>query len=244
MSSHYQGPKPNGTCVFCRERITPGWDTSRKGNSNWFCSDRCILEDWLDWAQVPHAYWTFDPTLPSCGPDRIRLAEDWIKSHLEFKDARPGLLLHSARSGTGKTRVATHAATLRMLPWWEGHERVDYEVGAYGRLLPGVWLNALRFRQKYQETLHPSKAAERIAWVDGLCRCTLLVLDEPDKLKPSEGLVEIIYGILDERFANNRMTILTTNAGGPELERRWGPEYGPYLVRRIREFCLAIDFDP
>jgi DNA replication protein DnaC len=90
--------------------------------------------------------------------------------------------------------------------------------------------------------MHFSKAAERAAWVEDLCGCALLVLDEPDKLKPSEGLVEIIYGILDERFANNELTILTTNAGGPELERRWGPEYGPYLVRRIREFCLAINF--
>jgi len=172
------------------------------------------------------------------------MAEDWMKSHLEFKDERPGLLLHSVRSGTGKTRVATHVATLRMLLRWEGHAKVDYEVRAHGHLLPGVWLNALRFRQRYQETLHPSKAAERVAWVEDLCCCALLVLDEPDKLKPSEGLVEIIYGILDERFANNKMTIVTTNAGGPELERRWGPEYSPYLVRRIREFCLAIDFDP
>jgi hypothetical protein len=72
--------------------------------------------------------------------------------------------------------------------------------------------------------MHFSKAAERAAWVEDLCQCGLLLLDEPDKLKPSEGLVEIIYGILDERLSDGKVTILTTNASGQELERRWGDE--------------------
>jgi hypothetical protein len=131
MNSSGQQPKPDGDCAYCREPITPGWDTSGNMQSSWFCS-----------------------------------------------------------------------------------------------------------------ALHFSKAAERAAWVDELCLCGLLVLDEPDKLKPSDGLVEVIYGVLDERFAEGRLTILTTNAGGRELERRWSLEFGPYLVRRIREFCLAINFDP
>jgi hypothetical protein len=50
---------------------------------------------------------------------------------------------------------------------------------------------------------------------------------------------ELIYSVLDERFANGKLTTFTTNAAGMELQRRWGPEYGPYLVRRIREFCVA-----
>jgi hypothetical protein len=52
------------------------------------------------------------------------------------------------------------------------------------------------------------------------------------------------YSVLDDRFAEGNLTIITTNVGGRELERRWGPEYGPYLLRRIHEFCLAINFDP
>jgi hypothetical protein len=56
--------------------------------------------------------------------------------------------------------------------------------------------------------------------------------------------VEIIYGILDERLSDGKVTILTTNASGQELERNWGEEYGPFLVRRLREFSLTINFDP
>jgi hypothetical protein len=244
MSTQDGTPKPDGRCVLCREPIRAGWDPSAKENSNWFCSDRCIVEDWLDWAQVPATYWTFDPTRPKCGPERIRLAEDWIKSHLEYKPQPPGLLLHSLHSGVGKTRIATHVATLRMQRRWKGHKLVDYRVAEETLFVPGLWINAARFRKRYQETLHFSKASERARWVDNLCTCVLLVLDDPDKLKPSEGLVEILFSILEERFANKKLTILTTNAGGKQLERRWGPEYGPYLVRRIREFCLAIDCDP
>ncbi len=186
-------------------------------------------------ADVPFTYQTFDPTLPSCGPERIKIAEDWIQSRLKIRGDRPGLLLHSVRSGTGKTRVATHVATLGILPRWRGPCHPSSS---------GLWLNARRFRQKYQETMHFSESRERAAWVDKLCGCDLLVLDEPDKLKTSDGLTEVIYRILDERFAQGNSTILTTNAGGQELEKRWGPQYGPYLVRRIRDFCLSINFDP
>jgi endogenous inhibitor of DNA gyrase (YacG/DUF329 family) len=244
MSNRDQQTKTRRECSLCLEPITSDWDTSGSSNSRLFCSEKCLLEDWLEWADVPSTYWTFDPTLPSCGPDRIRLAEDWINAHLEYKGGRPGLLLHSVRSGTGKTRVATHVANLRMRLRWKGHEVVNDGIAEEDIPLPVVWLNARRFRQKYLQTLHFSKAAEREAWVDGLCRCAFLLFDEPDKLKPSEGVMEVIYSILDERFANGNLTVLTTNAAGAELQTKWGPQYGPYLVRRIREFCMAIDFDP
>ena len=55
--------------------------------------------------------------------------------------------------------------------------------------------------------------------------------------------MEVIYSVLEERLSNGRLTILTTNVTGQELSRRWGQEYGPYLVRRLREFSVAIDFD-
>ncbi len=174
------------------------------------------------------------------------MAEEWLKAPHGSgqEDQPPGLLLHSVRSGTGKTRVATHLACLAMFRRWKGNAvRQDYESRRIYAPL-GLWLNARRFRQGYQETMHFAKAADRVAWLDVLCRCGVLVLDEPDKLKPSEGLVETLYGILDERLSNCRLTIITANASRRELERRWGEEYGPYLVRRLREFCLAIDFDP
>lgn len=239
-------PEPTGECAHCLEPIEDHWDTSGNLAHEWFCSRKCLFKSWLDWQEVPLTFWTFDPQRPSCGPDRIRIAEEWLHAPhgSDQEDQPPGLLLHSVRSGTGKTRVATHLACLAMLRRWKGHAMRQYCecYQIYPRL--GLWLNARRFRQRYQETMHFAKAAERVGWLEVVSQCGLLVLDEPDKLKPSEGLVETLYGILDERFSNYRLTIITTNARGRELERRWGDEYGPYLVRRLREFCLAIDFDP
>jgi hypothetical protein len=118
---------------------------------------------------------------------------------------------------------------------------MDIEDGEYPS---GVWINAIRFRQRYLETMHFTQAAARARWIDKLSHCTALLFDEIDKLKASEGLAEILYGILDERLSDDRLTILTTNSTGPELQAKWGEEYGPYLVRRLRDFCRSIDCDP
>jgi hypothetical protein len=243
--SHNKGePKPDGNCVLCQEPISPGWDRSGEMNSVWFCSAKCIAMDWMEWADVPSAYQEFVPSLPSCGPERIRLAEEWMKSHLAGKNDRPGLLLHSVRSGTGKTRVAIHTADARMLVRWPGSELMSYRMEKGSRAQPVLWLNARGFRREYLDTMHCSQASERADWVTSLCLCHLLILDDADKLKVSEGLLEVLYSVLDERFSNNKLTILTANTRGPDLERKWGPQYGPYLVRRVRDFCLAINFDP
>jgi hypothetical protein len=80
MSSRFAGPKPDGICLCCREPIQPNWDTSVEMSSKWFCSSDCIARDWLRWAQVPHTFWRFNSSLPSCGPERIRIAKEWMEA--------------------------------------------------------------------------------------------------------------------------------------------------------------------
>jgi len=99
---------------------------------------------------------------------------------------------------------------------WDGSYFEAYNVEKRCGRSKGVWQNARRSRQKYQETMHFSKSAERGSWVDELCNCELLVLDELDKLKPSEGLLEIIYSVLEARFHGYSLTILTTKMSGKD----------------------------
>ncbi len=138
MSGHYAGPKPDGNCLYCRQPIQPNWDETGDMESRWFCSTRCIARNWMGWANIPFAYWDFDPSLPSCGPDRIRIAEDWIDS------------------------------------------------------------------------------------VDDLCNCFLLVLDDPDKLKGSEGLVEVVYSVEPERLRGKRERFALTSQGVVMVFRQFG----------------------
>jgi DNA replication protein DnaC len=86
-------------------------------------------------------------------------------------------------------------------------------------------------------------AESKAEWQSDLSRVSILFIDDVDKLKPSEGLMELVFAVLDDRLSFGRPTILTTNLTGNSLAERWGEEVGPYLVRRIRDFCLTVDFD-
>ena len=110
-----------------------------------------------------------------------------------------------------------------------------------GQAPSGLWLNVGRFRERYMRVM--KLAEEKADWIWELSNTDMLFLDDLDKLKPSEGLLELVFAVLDDRLSNNKTTILTTNLDGEELAQRWGDEVGPYLVRRLRDFCLCINFD-
>ncbi|MFO1476132.1 MAG: hypothetical protein U1F98_05715 [Verrucomicrobiota bacterium] len=114
---------------------------------------------------------------------------------------------------------------------------VAEEVGAPQAL----WFNTHRFREQYRRVVRDEAA--KADWQWDLAHTRTLFLDDVDKLTPSDGLLELIFGVLDERFNEKHVTIITTNLNGPKLEARWGSDLGPYLVRRLRDHTLPICFD-
>lgn len=150
----------------------------------------------------------------------------------------PGLLSFGQKSGTGKTRVALLAAVKRVRWHGEQEEAEDNAKGTYA----GFWFSVGKFAQRYLELARDP--GEKAKWLKQLMEVDVLVLDDIDKIRPTEGMLELLYSVLDHRLGQDcEATILTTNLVGVELSERWGTEYGPYLVRRIRERCLCIDFD-
>lgn len=204
-----------------------------------FCSRECRLDDWLHLYPLPNIFLHTDLERLH-RPEQIAHVREWIKER-EDLEGFPGLLLHGQASGTGKTRVATWAFLEQIVFWWSGRkvEKEDLATGAGGA---GLWYSVTTFRQKYLECLrdHENKAK----WLQRLCKVNSLCLDDIDKLRSSEGLLELLYSVLDTRLADKeKATIVTTNLCGHALAERWGPEYGPYLVRRLREFSLTLNFD-
>jgi len=172
--------------------------------------------------------------------EQIARVRAWIKDR-EHLESFPSLLLHGQVSGTGKTRVATWAFLEQIVSWWCGRkvEREDLATGIGGA---GLWYSVATFRQKYLECLRDCEG--RAKWLQQLRTVRVLCLDDIDKFRSSEGLLELLYSILDARLLETELTtILTTNLCGDALAERWGPEYGPYLVRRLREFSLTLNFD-
>ena len=104
------------------------------------------------------------------------------------------------------------------------------------------WLPVGKLLQRYRDVIRDNDGKAELQRT--LTNCEFLFLDDIDKIKPTEGLQELLFAALDERSGyKNRKTIFTTNLSGNQLEEKWGPEYGPYLVRRLKDFCYPINCD-
>lgn len=77
--------------------------------------------------------------------------------------------------------------------------------------------------------------------LDILISCPVLVLDDLGKERLTQRLESDLFAVLDERTSNLRTTIITTNYTGDKLVDRFqNKETGVALVRRLRDYFVAI----
>lgn len=69
--------------------------------------------------------------------------------------------------------------------------------------------------------------------------CDLLLLDDLGRERMTEWTLERLQLVLDERWANRRRTIITTNLDGGAFQAR----YGDPIVDRLRDSCWRLKID-
>ena len=71
--------------------------------------------------------------------------------------------------------------------------------------------------------------------------CTLLIIDDLGKEKPTDWVLQMIYSIIDRRYNAKKPIIVTTNYTAPELIRRFGDtSTGKAIVDRLFEICQYV----
>ena len=133
-----------------------------------------------------------------------------------------GLLLYGS-TGTGKSRCI-----------WEVAKR---EVLAGRRV---KWLNA------YELSRYPSllmlNGGEAEKFIAELVNADLLLLDDVFKTKLTERIEELLFAVIDERGAWERPCLVTLNDTGESLVGRLSQDRGAALIRRLRDYCIPIQF--
>ncbi len=232
------------TCLYCQESYdpeAPELEREERWQPSDFCSLRRATRDWRNFAtgKIPLGYFDTDPERLNCKA-QIREVQRWIDDRLMLRGSH-GLLLHGQLSGTGKTRLGTLAFNAEVLRQWSGRKAEERNIRTGEDSPSGLWFNINGFLTQYRRLMRD--AEQKGLWQEELTSAYVLFLDDVDKMKPTEGLTELLFAIFDDRLSNCRETILTTNLNGEALAARWGEEVGPYLVRRLRDYCLCIDFD-
>lgn len=149
--------------------------------------------------------------------EQVRLALDWQFGPI-------GLLLYGP-TGAGKTRTAW--LVLRNM-YLRGR---SYEV-----------LNSLAGLEYASKFSDSAAVVER--WVNDMIETDVLFMDDIFKNKFTDSFEGIIFSIVDRRTENGRPIILTANDTGSSLTNRMTDDRGEPLVRRLREFCLSLNFEP
>lgn len=141
---------------------------------------------------------------------------------MKWKFGQKGLLLYGP-TGCGKSRVAWEIVKREALSGRTVKSINSFEIAKY----PAMIMNDSSRLEQYTE---------------GVVNVDLLLLDDVFKAKPTERVEELLFSIIDERGQWERPCIVTLNDTGETLESRLSTDRGPAMIRRLRDYCQAIQF--
>lgn len=154
--------------------------------------------------------------------DAARLPQEPLNKMLAWEYGPQGILMHGA-TGRGKTRAMY--LLLRKLH----KEGRKIEV-----IRPGHFAHECMNRFSID--------GDGPAWIERLMRVEVLFLDDFGKERFTERGESEMFTLIEGRTAECRPILATMNFGGEALASKLTEDRGEPLVRRLREFCEAIEF--
>lgn len=97
--------------------------------------------------------------------------------------------------------------------------------------------SGLRYADVYSEG--PDAARH---WFEHRCNVDLLAFDDAFKAKMTDSFEQAIFSIFSIRTERQRPCLFTLNDTGATLAARMSPDRGPAFVRRLRDYCKAVNF--
>ena len=133
-------------------------------------------------------------------------------------------------SGLGKTRTL--------------FEVLSREASGGGSIEPIRWIRGIDFQTEVIERTKPNGSGGIVEWRESLVEAFLLAFDDLDKARFTPRVEVELFNLIDRRTNERRPIIITSNSSSDALLAKLSPDTGPAIVRRIREFCHPINFDP
>ncbi len=182
-------------------------------------------------ADIPERYkWKFIGDFKRMAPDgtALPLADKVLETVNTIVDSevdsepKRGFLLHG-NPGTGKTLLGSIMLNELILRWAK----------------PGRFLNLSRnYFQKLRDTYSVESADHGRSWeiVEELCQMPFLILDDFGIQRGTDWEMEMLYELVDSRYADERFTVITTNQDLGEIQKLSQGR----IYSRLREMCYLI----
>ena len=221
-------------CLCNAEMPFQYWD--EEGKRHW-CSCRPFRRRLIETnrlykaAEIPERYrWKFLKSFKSAAPDGTpltyadevsRSVATLVGTELDTAPSR-GFLLHG-NPGTGKTLLGSIMLNELILRWG----------------MPGRFLNLSRkYFQKLRDTYSEDSDDYGRSWqiIEELCNMPFLVLDDFGIQRGTDWEMEMLYELVDARYAEERFTVVTTNQDLDEIRKL---SHGR-IYSRLVEMCYMI----
>jgi DNA replication protein DnaC len=164
----------------------------------------------------PRWPWHLD-NLDTSGRSRaLDAARRWVTGDLS------GLLL-TGGVGVGKSTIAAAALVAR------------------AHTSPIQWMDAHRLIRDLQAGFNSPERERAQRLLDGGKRAPALVVDDLDKVRPTEYAAEAIFSLIDSREAHRRPLLITTNLRPAELAAKWPAPFGEAIGSRHRGYCVTLE---
>ena len=182
-------------------------------------------------ADIPERYrWKFQEDFHSITPDGVpvRIAQDarLYVSTLIDNDREPerGFLLHG-RPGTGKTLLSCIMLNELIL----------------NRRRPGRFLNLSKYLQQLRDTYSEDSDNYGQTWriIETLGKMPYLIIDDFGVQRGTEWAKEVLYDLVDTRYAEKRFTVITTNQPLGELQQLSQGR----IYSRLLEMCKLVEME-
>ncbi len=182
-------------------------------------------------ADIPERYrWKFQEDFHSTTPDGapVRIAQDarlYVSTLIDTdKEPERGFLLHG-RPGTGKTLLSCIMLNELML----------------NRFRPGRFLNLSKYLQQLRDTYSEDSDNYGRTWriIEALGKIPYLVIDDFGVQRGTEWAKEVLYDLVDTRYADKRFTVITTNQPLSELQQLSQGR----IYSRLLEMCKLVEME-
>lgn len=211
-------------CESCRDT---GWIVQR-GSGAQLCECEKLKRKESRLAKIPAEYRAFD--LATIEPLASK-HEKQAKLFAAVKSNPDASLFLSGKNGCGKS----------MLGWLLYKQAVES-----GR--PVIFLTMSELMKQFREW---ELNSEKPAVIDaGSLRSTksrwLIVLDEAEKVRPTEFASEKLCELLDAVYTHRHQLVVTSNFSASDLREHWSrhnPVYGASIIRRIVELDGLIQVE-
>lgn len=211
-----------------RERLTREEEERRQAKED------AAKAAWI--ATVPPLYRETDIAHPDYPKEIHGKAVEWQKIRESGEGPSRPFLGLIGMSGRCKTRVISQVIK-RMI--WQDHRCQWVNATEFQRLVQSQWSNETKSSESCL-TSSSTVGKKARARLEDLRTCDTLTLDDLGKGRITDTVAGALYDLIEERTAQGRTTLWTSNANLDELIQMLPPDSGGPIARRLAEFSTII----